>query len=165
MGNQFRVEVGESSSELQHRLCHAVTAASKERLQMLYWIKIGAIATRQELSQRLGRNSSTVYRWLKRYKQGGIEALLEVKTPPGKLSLIPAPVMKQLSERLSQPQGFKSYDQIQEWLNQECQVVVAYKTVHKIVRYKLKAKLKVPRPRSVKANPQVQEAFKKNCQT
>jgi len=63
-----------------------------------------------------------------------------------------------------QPEGFNSYSQIQEWLSQECQVAVAYKTVHKIVRYKLKAKLKVPRPRSVNAKPEVQEAFKKNSQ-
>ncbi|MDJ0676633.1 MAG: helix-turn-helix domain-containing protein [Calothrix sp. MO_167.B42] len=68
MGNQFRVEVWESSEQLQHRLRHAVTAATKERIQMLYRIKTGAITTRQELSQRLGRNESTVYRWLKRYK-------------------------------------------------------------------------------------------------
>jgi transposase len=159
MGNQFRVEVGESSSELQHRWRHAVTAASKERLQMLYWIKIGALATRQELSQRLGRDSSTVDRWLKRYKQGGIEALLGVKTPPGKSSLIPALVMKQLSERLGQPQGFNSYSQIQPWLAQEFQIVVADKTVHKIVRYKLKAKLKrtrvarLPRHREMSVSP------------
>ncbi len=165
MGNSFRVEVGESHEELQHRLRHALTATSKERLQMLYWLKTKAIATRKELSQRLGRDESTVYRWLKRYHKGGIEALLEVKTPPGKSSLIPAEVMDQLKERLKQPQGFKSYSQIQQWLNQECQVVVAYKTVHKIVRYQLNAKLKVPRPHSAKAKPQVQDLFKKNFQT
>ncbi|MEH2252770.1 hypothetical protein [Nostoc sp.] len=51
MGNSFQVEVCESQEELQHRLHHAVTATTKERLQMLYWIKVGAIATRQELSQ------------------------------------------------------------------------------------------------------------------
>ncbi|MCU0536760.1 MAG: helix-turn-helix domain-containing protein [Hydrococcus sp. Prado102] len=51
---------------------------------------------------------------MKRYQQGGIEALLEVKTAPGKLGLISAQVMNQLLERLSQPQGFKSYGQIQE---------------------------------------------------
>ena len=136
------------SEELQHRLRHAVSAATKERVQMLYWIKTQAIAKRQELSQRLGRDESTVYRWLKRYQQGGINALLEVKTPPGKSGLIPANVMSQLQERLSQPQGFKSYSQIQEWLTQECNIIVAYKTIHKIVRYQLNAKLKVPRPRS-----------------
>jgi transposase len=165
MGRNFQVEVNESEEELKHRLRYTGTAASKERLQMLYWIKTNAIATRAELSQRLERDVSTVYRWLKRYQQGGIEALLEVKTPPGKSALIPENVMNKLLERLSQPQGFKSYGQIQQWLNQECQVVVAYKTVHKIVRYKLNAKLKVPRPRSAKAVPEVQEAFKKNCQT
>ncbi|MBD0302715.1 MAG: helix-turn-helix domain-containing protein, partial [Tolypothrix sp. T3-bin4] len=159
MGNSFQVEVSESREQLQHRLRHAVTATTKERLQMLYWIKTKAIATRQELSQRLERDESTVYRWLQRYKQGGIDKLLEVKTPPGKSGLIPTKVMTQLTERLSQPEGFKSYSQIQEWLTQECQIVAAYKTVHKIVRYKLNAKLKVPRPRSAKAKPEVQEAF------
>ncbi len=51
MGNSFQVEVSESREQLQHRLRHAVTATTKERLQMLYWIKTKAIATRQELSQ------------------------------------------------------------------------------------------------------------------
>lgn len=119
MGNSFQVEVSESREELQHQLRHAVTGTTKERLQMLYWIKVGAIATRQELSQRLERDESTVYRWLQRYKIGGINELLEVKTPPGKSGLIPAKVMDKLTQRLRQPEGFKSYSQIQEWLTQE----------------------------------------------
>ncbi|MEG4964851.1 MULTISPECIES: hypothetical protein [unclassified Microcoleus] len=57
--------------------------------------------------------------------------------------------MNQRSKRLEMPQGFKSYGQIQEWITQECQVVVSDKTVDKILRYKLNAKLKVPRPRSL----------------
>ena len=36
MRNRFRVEVHESSEELQHRLRYAVTAATKERIQMQY---------------------------------------------------------------------------------------------------------------------------------
>lgn len=99
MGNQFRVEVKESLEELKHRLRHAVTATSKERLQMLDWIKANALATRKELSQRLERDASTVYRWLKRYQQGGIDgidALLEIKTPPGKSGRIPAPITSAL---------------------------------------------------------------------
>lgn len=87
--------------------------------------------------------------------------MLEIKTPPEKQSLVPSTVINQLHQKLTQPQGFKSYTQIQEWLSQEYQVAVAYKTLHKIVRYKLKAKLKVPRPRSANTKPEVQEAFKK----
>lgn len=162
MGNKFEVEVNESQEELKHRLHHAITASSKERLQMLYWLKQDAIATRKELSQKLGRDESTIYRWLKRYRQGGLRDLLDVKTPPGKKSKISQSEMNQLKERLSQPQGFKSYGEIQDWLNQRFGVDLAYKSVHKIVRYKLKAKLKVPRPQSPKAKPQVQDNFKKN---
>jgi hypothetical protein len=66
-----------------------------------------------------------------------------------------------LKQRLAQPQGFNSYGQIQQWLKAECGVVVAYRTVHQTVRYKLNAKLKVPRPRSKNAKPEVQQAFKK----
>jgi len=83
------------------------------------------------------------------YKQGGIDVLLEVKAAPVKPALIPETLMNQ--QRLSQ-----------EWLTQECQVVVAYKTVHKIVPYKLNAKLKVPRQCSAKAKPEVQATLKKN---
>lgn len=165
MGNHFRVEVKESKEELRHRLRHAITASNKERLQMLYWLKTEAIATREELALRLGRNESTVYRWLNRYKHGGISALLLVKTPPGKASLITPQILDRLQKRLSSPSGFKSYSQIQQWLNQECQVAIAYKTVHKLVRYQLQAKLKVPRPRSAKAKPEIQQAFKKNSVT
>jgi hypothetical protein len=62
----------------------------------------------------------TVYRWLNRYQQGRINTLIEVKTPSVKSSLIPANLMSQLQKRLSQPQRFKIYSQIQEWLTQEC---------------------------------------------
>ena len=112
MGNKFEVKVKESPEELKHRLHHAVTASSKERLQMLYWLRQNAIATRKELSQKLGRDESTIYRWLKRYHQGGLTNLLDVKTPPGKKSKVSQEEMNQLKERLSQPQGFKSYGEI-----------------------------------------------------
>ena len=165
MGNKFEIEINESEEELKHRLHHSVTASSRERLQMLYWLKRDAIASRKELSQQLGRDESTIYRWLKKYRQGGLSDLLDVKTPPGKKSKISNEEMNQLKERLSQPQGFKSYGEIQDWLNHEFGIDLAYKSVHKIVRYKLKAKLKTPRPQSQKTKPQVQDAFKKNSKT
>ena len=165
MANKFQTEIRESEEELRHRLHHSVTASSRERLQMLYWLKKDAIATRKELSEKLGRNESTIYRWMTKYRQGGLPSLLEVKTPPGKKSKISKEEMSCLKERLSQPQGFKSYGEIQDWLNQELGIDLAYKSVHKIVRYKLKAKLKTPRPQSPQAKPQVQNNFKKNSKT
>jgi transposase len=105
MANQFKVAVEETTEELQHRQRRATTAHTKERLQMLYSIKTGAVSTRSELAQRIQRDESTIYRWLKRYKQGGIEALLSVKTAPGKVSKITPEALQQLEQRLAQPEG------------------------------------------------------------
>ena len=69
--------------------------------------------------------------------------------------------MSSLQERLQQPQGFTSYGQVQQWLEKECQVSAAYHAVHALVRYKLQAKLKKPRPKSHKQNPEALTQFKK----
>lgn len=45
-------------------------------------------------------------------------------------STIPIDAVSRLQERLQQPQGFSSYGQIQQWLEQECDVSAAYQTVH-----------------------------------
>jgi hypothetical protein len=42
MANQFKVAVKETRAELQHRLKRAVTAHSKERLQILYTALLSA---------------------------------------------------------------------------------------------------------------------------
>jgi hypothetical protein len=42
-------------------------------------------------------------------------------------------------------------------------LTVAYGTLYRVVRYELKAKLKVPRPRARQQAPQKLNAFKKNC--
>lgn len=69
--------------------------------------------------------------------------------------------MRRLKQRLQQLEGFTSYRQIQQWLEQEFGKTIQYKTVHKTVRYRLKAKLKVPRPRSLEQDEQSVSLFKK----
>lgn len=162
MGNLLRTEIRETAEDLKQQLRTQTTAQGKERLQMLYGLKTGMVTTRQELARRLARNESSVYRWLEKYRRGGVSALVEVKTAPGKAPKIPAAALERLRQRLAQPKGFSSYGEIQQWLATECGVEAAYKTVHQTVRYKLKSKLKVPRPRSNQAELQVHDGFKKN---
>jgi transposase len=102
MANHFKVVVNQISEELKHRLRRALSVHSKERLQMLYWIKTGVVSTRAELAQRLERDQFTIYRWLKRYRQGGIEALLTVNTAPGRVSKIPPTALDKVKQRLAQ---------------------------------------------------------------
>lgn len=163
MGLRLQVEIKESQEELEKAVKYALSGSSKERLQMLYWLKSGQVTNRGVLAQRLGRDESTITRWLKKYKDGGYRSLLEVKLAPGKEPIVSGENLESLKQKLSEPEGFHSYSQIQEWLVSKCGLSIAYKTVYQLVRYQLGAKLKVPRPKSRKQHPESQSHFKKNC--
>lgn len=150
MARPFKIEIHESQQELEKALKHATTASSKERLQMLYWLQSGQVTSRQALAELLGRDQATITRWLKKYKDGGRSGLLSVKHAPGQAPIVSGEALERLKQRFLDPQGFHSYGQIQQWLATELGLNIAYKTVYQLVRYKLRAKLKVPRPRSLK---------------
>ncbi|MEH2371890.1 helix-turn-helix domain-containing protein [Nostoc sp.] len=162
MGLRFQVEIKESQEELEKAVKHATTASSKERLQMLFWLKSGQLQSRQALAERLGRDQATITRWVRKYKDGGRDRLLEVKHAPGKVPIVSGETLERLKQRLEEPQGFNSSGQIQRWLVVEFGLDIAYKTVYELVRYRMRAKLKVPRPQSLKQHPLSQSHFKKN---
>ena len=161
MGRPFKVEIAESEEYLHKSLRYARTPIEKEKLQMLWWLKSGQVLQHKQLSERLGRNGSTITRWLQVYRQGGLPALLEVKKAPGKRPSIEGEMLAALWERLETESGFQSYREIYEWLVAEWNYQGTYTTVHKTVRYRLKAKLKVPRPQSTKQDKEVVSHFKK----
>lgn len=161
MARPFNLEISESAEYLSKSLSKARTSMEKERLLLLWWIKTGQVTQHQQLSQRLGRDGSTVTRWLQKYRQGGLGKLLEVKTSPGATPKITPQMRSQLEEKLESPQGFGSYGEIVEWLKQEFLVKVKYKTVYRLVRYQLQAKLKIPRPVSQQQDEQAVSLFKK----
>lgn len=160
-GRPFQVSVSESLEQLEKTLQKARTVSQRERVQMLVWLKQGVVSSRGELAARCNRNPSTINRWLARYKHGGLKALLTVHHAPGAVRKIDGDALEQLSARLAQPEGFHSYGEIQQWLEHTCQLTVEYGTLYRVVRYELKAKLKVPRPRARQQDPQKLKAFEK----
>lgn len=162
MTSVFDVDIEESTAQLKALLSCQTKARLRDRVRALYLRKTGQVQTRRELAALLGCNESTVYRWFCSYQSGGMSELLQVKTSPGRPSLLPPDVLQQLQQRLQEREGFHNYGEIQDWLAQKYDVQAAYQTIHGIVRYKLQSKLKVPRPVSIEADPQVQDTFKKN---
>lgn len=160
MARHLFIEITESAKTLEKQLKHSRSASDKERLQMLWWLKTQQVTQHQELARRLGRNPSTITRWLTKYRQGGLTKLLEVKKAPGKTPHLTPEALLGLTRRL-QTQGFKSYGEIVEWVNKTYNLEVKYATVYHWVRYRLKAKLKVPRPQSAEFDPEAYECFKK----
>lgn len=68
MARRLQIVIAESADSLERQLKHARTASQKERLQMLWWLKSGQVSEHQVLAQRLGRDPSTVARWLQKYR-------------------------------------------------------------------------------------------------
>jgi transposase len=161
MVRPFVIEISEPEAFLEKSLKQAKTGFCKERLQMLWWIKSGQIRYRQEISERLGRSPATITRWLALYRQGGLAALLEKRKAPGATPQIRGETLEKLKQQLASEQGFRSYGDIVDWLEQECGLTLEYETVRQFVRNKLQAKLKVPRPQSLKQAPEAIAMFKK----
>ena len=137
-----KIEIAETAEELKSLLTKQKTATSFQKIQALYLFKISQIKTVKELALTLGVNRITVQRWLKKYRTYGLSGLLEMKHGGGRKPAIPVAARVGLELRLNDPQkSFKSYGEIQEWLQQEYNIKPSYKAVYATVRYQLKAKL------------------------
>lgn len=143
--------VTEALDELESRMKRERDGQRRLRLHLLVLVRSGAVQERLEAAEHLGLHRNTVGRWLQSYQAGGLERLLEIKRPgvkPGQRTLSP-PLLAALQERLDHD-GFEGYLEVQRWLAQEYALEVPYPTVHKLVRYRLGAKLKRARPRHAK---------------
>jgi transposase len=144
--------ITEDLDTLQARLRSERDPHLRPRLHLLVLLKSGQLITRRQAATHLAVHRNTVALWLRTYRDGGLSALLTYKeagAPSGQKSL-PAAVFAQLQARLATASGFASYGAIQQWLREEFALEVPYKTLHGIVRYQLKAKLKRPRPSHAK---------------
>ena len=161
MAGVSRLEITETAEELKQILARQKTAAGKERVQLLYLLKTGNAATISQAAAMIGRHRVTAQKWMQQYQTSGIEPLLEQKHSPGRPRDIPYWAEKALDQKLQQEQGFNDYQEIVEWLEKSLGIKARYKTVHKLVYYRLKASPKVTRPKSIKQDKAEAEAFKK----
>lgn len=161
MSGIYQLEIQETPEELKELLAIQKTATGFERVQLLYLLKTGHGQTISQAAEIIGRNRVTLHKWIRLYKAGGIEGLLQQKSSPGRPRIIPKWAEKALDKRLHEPQGFNGYQEIVEWLSQNLGVNSCYKTVHKLVYYRLESCPKVPRPKSVEQSQAKIEAFKK----
>ena len=100
---------------------------------------------------------------LRVYRTEGLAGLLQWNYHGGRRSKISEAMATALQLRLNDPaQGFHSYGEIQQWLLQEYEAEIPYSTVHQVVRYRMKAKLKVARPTSIHRDEEAVVSFKKN---
>jgi transposase len=162
MAGVSKIEISESEAELKELLRQEKTGSGKERIQVLYLLKTKKAKTVTEAAEMIGRNRVTVQDWLGKYRQGGLEKLLSKKIGTGRPRKVPEWAEKALEKRLKENQGFDNYGEICEWLEKNLGIEAKYKTVHKLVYYRLKASPKIARPQSLEQSEERLEGFKKN---
>jgi transposase len=145
--------IAESTESLHLQLRAETDPKKRARLQALYLLASGQARSRLALAQLLAVHRHTIQTWLKRYEEGGLRGLLAIKRAPGKPPSVSSRVLTKLQERLSDVRGFGSYGEVQQYLARTHKIALAYSTVHKLVRYRLKAKLKAPRRSHPKKSP------------
>ncbi|MDP9312678.1 MAG: helix-turn-helix domain-containing protein [Chloroflexota bacterium] len=142
--------IHESTEELQELLARERRREKQQRLHALYLLASGQARSRITVAALLSVSRDTIGRWLTTYAQGGLPALLDIYIPAGKVPALTPDQRAQLQAALARPEGFASYGAVQQWIAAELGVRMRYHAVHKLVRYTLRAKLKVPRPTHIK---------------
>jgi transposase len=143
--------IAESAEALQDLLTHEHSAKRRTRLHLLFLIRSGQVKTREEAAGHLLVHRNSIKNWLDAYKAGGLEQMLRVGTtgPKPEQKSLSAPVYEALQEQIRED-GFTGFTGAREWLKQTFGVDLPYSTVHKLIRYRLGAKLKRARPRHQK---------------
>jgi len=164
MAGVLKIDIHESLEDLKELLSKQSRAIARSQVQILWWLKSGQATQVNELVRLSGYHRTTVSGWLSQYRQGGLTQLLARGQSPGRPRAIAGDLRAHLVRELDTPEGFASYGEVQRWLAAVHGCEVPYKTVHKTVRYDLKAKLKVPRPVSEKQAPGAVAAFQQTSE-
>ena len=147
--------------DLERQLRQERQALRKQRFHLLVLIGRGEVESVQQAAKRLAVHRNTIGEWLRRYREGGLEGLLEVgqSGAPRGARHIPTPVLMDLKARLQARDGFANYAEVQQWLEEEYGLKIPYGTVYRTVRERLQAKLKRPRPRHEKKDETAEAEF------
>lgn len=143
--------IKELAEELRDLLTREHSAKRRNRLHLLFLIRSGQVKSREDAAARLVVHRNSVRAWLEAYKAGGLEQLLRIgKTGPKPVQKSLSPPVFNALEKQVRGEGFSGYTHAQEWLRAEFGCDLPYSTVHKLIRYRLGAKLKRARPRHQK---------------
>lgn len=138
--------IKETAEEIKGMLKSEPQVKRRNRLQALYLIVTRQAKSRSQVSTLLGLNRNTLSAWLRRDEENGLEKMLEIYQPSGAKAKIPAAAIAEIKEILGTEKGFRTYKEIHQLVVTKYETDVRYSTVHNLVRYKLAAKAKSPRP-------------------
>ena len=161
MSGRPSIEIQESIETLKDLMKAQKTILNQNKVQALYLLKSKQALTVRKTAELLNKGETTIHRWLKMYKDGGIENLLLIRKSSGRPISINVEIAAKIQQELRDPEGFRSYKEIQLWLYLIQDIAIKYINIYKFVKYELKAKLKIPRPTHKKQRKEDLKELKK----
>lgn len=162
MNIKLDIDIKEDCGELKKMMLREKDGRKKERIHILYLFGSGICRSIEDLSGITGRSRGTVSTWIKKYKKGGIGCLCKRNGSPGRKRIITDDIINMLKEKLGNPEGFGSYDEIQKQVESRYGRKISKKTLYHTCHYKLQSVSKVPRPYNPKQNPEDIRNFGEN---
>lgn len=147
--NKALPKIKETAEELKEMLKTERNSKRQTRLQALYLIATKQAKARGQVARLLGKNRNTISGWLSLYENEGLAKFLEIYRPSGAQTKISDEVIEEIKAILGTEKGSRTYKEIHQMVVKKHNIDIHYSNVHHLVRYKLEAKAKVPRP----ANP------------
>lgn len=159
MSAPINITVSETVEELKS-LLGKTSDYLKPRLRMLIQIAKGT-AISSELAVKTGISISTILVYKKKYREGGLKALLNDNRGGDKRSGLSAEQKQKIEAKLSDPKnGLRSYIEAQAWLKTELGIEKEYHAVNKYLKRNFGTKLKVGRKSHVKKDEAAVAVFK-----
>ena len=113
MAGVTHIEIRETIAELEAVIQQQSNPNLKERLQVLYLLQLPNAMSVSAIAKVVGRNRGSVQRWLSKYRETGLNGLLETRQSPGRPQVIPTWAVDSLKRRLDDLEtGFGSYTQV-----------------------------------------------------
>jgi transposase len=132
----------------------------KLRIKCLIYTKSNKYSTQTILATHLGVNPATVLRWLKQYREEGLESVISLKHKGCPRSKISKLIHDELAIKLnSSTDLFRGYWDVQNWVNNKFNEQIEYNTIRTYLIRHFKTKLKSPRKSHYKKDEQAIEAF------
>jgi transposase len=160
MPQPLSIEIKESIPEL--RRLQRQHPSKFKALQMLILLRQQGPLSKDRLALLTGASDRSVHVWRNKYIQGGIEEVLKEGRGGNRLAAINIEVYQKLETRLQDPRGgFRSFVEIQQWLQQEFGLEMKYQALNKYVKRHFNARPKVSRKSHVQKDPAAEAVFKK----
>lgn len=160
MNRSIRIEIAESAEELKRLHKQQPDKHLAQRILFLYVLKTGKLTRLSHGPAILNQHRKTLGEWLDKYRQGGLEGLLQRQSPPGPSSSV-SPELEAKFKAVLESTGFPGGYREAHAFAQEHGCNLGYHAIRKFLRSRFGTKLKVARPKHHKQAPEAVDAFKK----